>query len=82
MKLLPAAFIALLAIIGITALQQLREKPAPAIAEAAPRPLPERWCPKQVDARVLTRSVYREADAEEAVLACFYALPAEQVGPK
>jgi hypothetical protein len=41
-----------------------------------PSPLDsDRWCPVRLYSRVRIRSMYREADKNEAALICFYALP-------
>lgn len=59
-------------IAGTTAaVVQLRERnrvPAPAATS-------QRWCPPTIEDRLLTRSIYRGADREESVLACFYVAP-------
>lgn len=41
----------------------------------APTATTQRWCPPTIEDRLLTRSIYRGADRDESVLACYYAAP-------
>jgi len=43
--------------------------------DPAPQTRSQATCPPSIGARLLDRSVYREADNGEGVLVCFYELP-------
>lgn len=83
MKYLPSLIIAAIAILSITALlaalgMNLKRSLTPPLLPtpaAAPHLPTIGWCPPLLYARTLTRAIYREADAGEAVLACYYELP-------
>lgn len=61
-------------VVGWAAARYTAPAAQPTTTTSAALPAAQRaWCPAMLDGRPLMRSVLRENDAEEPVLACFYA---------